>query len=345
MSKLYFGNARFKTRTDTAENWNAENPVLLEGEMGIVTDGTDNEWLKVGDGVTAWNSLEYKKAIADQTYDSESENAQSGKAVHTAVSESASQAANALRAYKATTSSLYLKDLSPVPHKISLTVKPLNLLQESYWTGASNTTNGITWTVNANKTVTANGTATANSYFYLWNTYSSNKPVLPKGTYTFSAAPQGGSFSVTYGAQLNYNNIKLNEGGNGITATFAEEENTINSVYLVIHEGVTVENLTFMPMLTIGTEKKEYASPNLDVTPATVTVSDSIAGYYEDLTPSEDGSIEISTADFNEEADKREVSLSLSSDDYYTLFVKYNRDINKAFEELQKEIISLGGNI
>jgi hypothetical protein len=43
-------------RGDTAANWTAENPVLAEREMALETD-TDQ--FKVGDGVTAWNSLAY----------------------------------------------------------------------------------------------------------------------------------------------------------------------------------------------------------------------------------------------------------------------------------------------
>lgn len=46
--------ARICQRIDTAENWAAENPVLLEGEMGIIADFAT---YKVGDGVTPWLDL------------------------------------------------------------------------------------------------------------------------------------------------------------------------------------------------------------------------------------------------------------------------------------------------
>ena len=42
-------------RRDTAERWSQYNPVLLQGELGFVTD-TNNRY-KIGDGVHAWNSL------------------------------------------------------------------------------------------------------------------------------------------------------------------------------------------------------------------------------------------------------------------------------------------------
>jgi len=47
---------RIQIRRDTAANWQANNPILAEGELGIELDTT---LMKVGDGVTAWNDLGY----------------------------------------------------------------------------------------------------------------------------------------------------------------------------------------------------------------------------------------------------------------------------------------------
>jgi hypothetical protein len=43
-------------RRDSAANWTAQNPVLLDGEPGYETD---TRKMKVGNGVTAWNALPY----------------------------------------------------------------------------------------------------------------------------------------------------------------------------------------------------------------------------------------------------------------------------------------------
>ncbi len=59
--------ARFKYRSDTKENWEKENPVLLSGEIGVVTDGTETEKVKWGDGVTPWNSLGWWKGEKGET--------------------------------------------------------------------------------------------------------------------------------------------------------------------------------------------------------------------------------------------------------------------------------------
>ena len=110
VNKIYL-NSRFALRSDTLDNWQSKNPVLEDGEPSVVSNGSETEWLKIGDGVTDWNNLPYKlgpmgpqgvqgnkgekgdkgdkgdKGIdgltpeADQTYNPESPNAQSGIAV------------------------------------------------------------------------------------------------------------------------------------------------------------------------------------------------------------------------------------------------------------------------
>ncbi|NBW14124.1 MAG: hypothetical protein EBR82_39615 [Caulobacteraceae bacterium] len=45
-----------KLRRGTAAQWTATNPVLAEGEFGAETD---TRKFKIGNGVTAWNSLQY----------------------------------------------------------------------------------------------------------------------------------------------------------------------------------------------------------------------------------------------------------------------------------------------
>lgn len=47
---------RFRLRHDTAAGWAALNPILAEGEPGVEVD---THMLKMGDGATAWNALDY----------------------------------------------------------------------------------------------------------------------------------------------------------------------------------------------------------------------------------------------------------------------------------------------
>lgn len=47
---------RFRMRYGTAAQWASVNEVLLPSELG---NETDTGRLKIGDGITAWNSLPY----------------------------------------------------------------------------------------------------------------------------------------------------------------------------------------------------------------------------------------------------------------------------------------------
>ena len=63
---------RVQFRRDTAENWQKYNPVLMEGEMGLVTDNPNQ--YKMGDGTNNWNDLPlrgYTGTIAQDTGDDE----------------------------------------------------------------------------------------------------------------------------------------------------------------------------------------------------------------------------------------------------------------------------------
>lgn len=51
---------RFRQRRDTAANWTSVNPVLASGEIGVeLRTAPQPHRVKIGDGVTAWNSLAY----------------------------------------------------------------------------------------------------------------------------------------------------------------------------------------------------------------------------------------------------------------------------------------------
>ena len=51
---------KIKHRRDTSANWTANNPILSEGEIGV--DITNNR-MKVGDGQTSWNNLNYMDTL------------------------------------------------------------------------------------------------------------------------------------------------------------------------------------------------------------------------------------------------------------------------------------------
>lgn len=49
-------NVKFQLRRATSSNWTSSNPILSAGEPGVEIDTNK---LKIGDGVTRWNLLQY----------------------------------------------------------------------------------------------------------------------------------------------------------------------------------------------------------------------------------------------------------------------------------------------
>lgn len=49
-------NVKMRQRADTNENWSTKNPILLEGEVGF---DSDENAIKIGDGILNWNDLKY----------------------------------------------------------------------------------------------------------------------------------------------------------------------------------------------------------------------------------------------------------------------------------------------
>ena len=121
-----------------------------------------------------------------------------------------------------------------------------NLLENR---GVSNTSNGITFTVNDDKTILANGNnnGTANSNFII-NNYS-----LKAGTYILNGCPSGGS-STTYRLAIQKTSgwsVLALDTGSG-SKQFTIDEATKIQVAIFIQKGQTVSNLLFKPMIRLS---------------------------------------------------------------------------------------------
>lgn len=78
MAQKIFKNIQIQQKTGTAEVWKTKNPVLARGELGIEID---TRLVKVGDGTTKWNLLEYINQFSSlkEASDEEVANILSGK--------------------------------------------------------------------------------------------------------------------------------------------------------------------------------------------------------------------------------------------------------------------------
>ena len=234
--------------------------------------------------------------------------------------------ANALKG-KARGDNIALTDVSPIEHEMKVSVSSKNLLKFPYFDGGAGfvkTINGITFTVNDDGTVTANGTATGQAYFVI------NKRILSVGTYFLSGTPKNNSNCITYFANGDYSLYRADI-GNGIAVTTTKEETF--SVAISLPKGATVSNMIFKPQLELGTLATSYA-PYVDVSKAKLIKQGTETVQYP---ISADGTVEGVKSTYPT------TTLTIDTENVI-IKAEYNRDINKAFEELTKAIISLGGN-
>lgn len=133
-------------------------------------------------------------------------------------------------------------------------------------TGVSNTSNGVTFTINDDKTILVDGNndGTANSRFII-NNYS-----LKAGTYILNGCPSGGS-STTYRLAIqktsDWSILGLDTGSG--SEQFTIDEATKIQVAIFIQKGQTISNLLFKPMIRLSsiiddTYEQYGASPSPD---------------------------------------------------------------------------------
>lgn len=139
------------------------------------------------------------------------------------------------------------------PSKIE-NIEGRNILQNKQKT---QTINGVTFTVNKDKSVSIKGTVTADASFYFYT--SSNYLMLKKGTYTLSGVNGGSSTSykmLIYKTDWTFIGQDI---GNGVTFTLEEDANVF--IYIWVKNGITV-NTTVYPQLEGGTIATPYVPYN-----------------------------------------------------------------------------------
>lgn len=160
-----------------------------------------------------------------------------------------------------------------------------NLLKYPYYSD-SYTSNGITWTLNADGTVTAKGTATANSQFYLHTRDKSEKNdfILPNGTYILS---DGGLKNINTEIQMGitrngaWSEIGYTRNGD-VQFTANGDDYSADSISpvisLLVRSGQQNVNVTFKPMIRLATIADNtyvpYAQTNKQLTTNKVDYND-----------------------------------------------------------------------
>ena len=173
---------------------------------------------------------------------------------------------NALNTEKASGNELYIEDAKPcrvINAEIGgmykqETTSGKNLLEI---VATSQTINGITFTINKDKTVTVNGTANGNSILIL------NSFDFQNGeTYILNGCPNNGGIN-SYKLDAFGQTGLSNDIGNGIDINIGGQRN----IRIVSFDGNSVNNLVYKPVIIKGSQATEYepytgaiASPNPD---------------------------------------------------------------------------------
>ncbi len=188
-----------------------------------------------------------------------------------------------------------------------------NLLPYPY-RNTTKTESGISFTDNGDGTVTANGTAEANAIFYC---ASSVAPIpLKKGTYIISGVPSGENANA-FAIQISTSS------GKSVNATSAsnpvitlDADDNINFFTIVVWEGYTANNVTFKPMLEVGTTPSEYEPYKAPVT----------------YTSDENGNVKGVTSLYP--------TTTLIAEESAIIAVQYNTDAGEFVRELSERIES-----
>ena len=266
----------------TYEDFTPEQLAALKGSNGA--DGKDGYTPQKGvDYFTAQDIARLNIPSVDQTYISTSENAVSGKAISEVVESKADTCyvnknfANVLKISKSG-SAILIDDISNVEHTVDIKIKSdtvedltsvkisrcgKNLITfpyayggNTYGVGDTYRHNGITFTVNADRSITANGTAGKDDTEAVFCFFDAHNTCLANGdnpiSVTLSGCPSGGSSKTYFLAQRNHSYMDL---GNAVTFKTGKYTSTYA---IIIKSGTTVENLVFKPQLQLGAFATEY---------------------------------------------------------------------------------------
>jgi hypothetical protein len=159
-------------------------------------------------------------------------------------------------------------DESTGKYLIPITITGKNLLNNNY---QSETYNGLTITVNEDKSITLNGTATGNCSICIYNgghsLVAAAYQIIENGNYILSGAPEGQTTG-TYMLSYRYDDAI---GGNSsvlarVPVGGVPIDNTSGayrylSVYIAVWNGATINNVTFRPMLRKVNMSDTYEPP------------------------------------------------------------------------------------
>lgn len=243
-------------------------------------------------------TAETARAAAEESRVTAETDRASASATATAAANTAAQTANTAAANAPATSitqgrSIFSDALSTSATGAGLAVSPVSgstitvtsTALGNVWHGGRNmmknastgdvTTNGITFTLNADKSVTINGTATANANYYLWGSYGNLDPIIryAPGDYRLSLG-----LSSDTGIRIGlYCRTTSTGSWSSLAQTYSSavfsptDYGYVTCVFVYVNSGTTVSDVTIYPMLTLGSMAYDYEPYNTSSDTAEIT--------------------------------------------------------------------------
>lgn len=209
----------------------------------------------------------------------------------------------------------YISDLTSV----TLTQRGKNLLPYVY-TDGSKTYNTMTYTRNDDGTVNIDGTSAGSQYFI-----ANREWKLPKRIKVTHQSFSDGMTDTYYAVCSNYNGTTyvpwIKQTNKPVTMIIPS--GSVSNIYkFEVLTGTSVSNKKAYPIVELGDTYTGYEPvlPEVNYTPSADGIVTGVKNIYPTIT-------------------------LLSDTDGVVIDVEYNRDINKAFEELKNAVLSSGGNV
>ena len=282
-----------------------------------------------------------KMGYSEQDYQLLKEHQLDKKYVDNSISDIKEYVANALVSQKSG-SMLRIDDVSPFDNTVTVNVSAVgdnvpskiyqfgrNILNPTPWTTPS-TRHGVTYTYLPDEDCfLINGTATANggpikdsplfyalgSGFTISLKYISGSVTVPANKF---ASFHLGKVDTATEPAPNFFSCGLQNSDNKTPVKFCDK-NYLKASWFYVETGVVFENYKIRLQVECNNSATAYEQYTAPV----------------ELTPNADGNVTVA----------RENVCTFAVKTPGTLSAKYNRDINKAFDELKQAIISLGGNV
>lgn len=294
----------------TSEQFDIRHNVICLGSAASLIRDDNNLGLEISsENITNIES----KITVDQTFSGISANPQSGIAIQSALNKKASveDLNSILVNTKHNTGIISLRDMNPVIHQLKIKTEPnavirkygRNLMPYPYLF-TETTLNGLTFTVNEEGCVIVNGTATDDT-----------KCIIQTGNFII-----GGKYAISGTAAGSSNNTYyLYITDNGTDILPLSESNiwidcNTNDPFIIgilVKKDQTVENIAFKPQIEWGQRASKYQKYK---EPVEFIADDT--GKIDSITSEQD-------------------IITLVSPDGYDITVTYNRDVNRAIQEIQ----------